>query len=72
MAGHVSFYFPNSEALFTGDTLFSLGCGKLFEGTPQQVSKASFVAKFLHMAYTMRAGKLSNWASSVTGGQTGF
>ncbi|GAQ92721.1 Glyoxylase [Klebsormidium nitens] len=35
--GHVSFYFPGSEALFTGDTLFSLGCGKLFEGTPQQM-----------------------------------
>jgi hydroxyacylglutathione hydrolase len=35
--GHVSFYFPDSEALFTGDTLFSLGCGKLFEGTPQQM-----------------------------------
>lgn len=39
--GHVSFYFPGSEALFTGDTLFSLGCGKLFEGTPQQVSGGS-------------------------------
>jgi hydroxyacylglutathione hydrolase len=32
-AGHVSFYFPEMKALFCGDTLFSLGCGKLFEGT---------------------------------------
>jgi len=32
-AGHVSYYFPQIKALFCGDTLFSLGCGKLFEGT---------------------------------------
>lgn len=36
--GHISFYFPGSGAIFTGDTLFSLSCGKLFEGTPEQVS----------------------------------
>ncbi|XP_009787477.1 putative hydroxyacylglutathione hydrolase 2, chloroplastic [Nicotiana tabacum] len=35
--GHISFYFPRSKAIFTGDTLFSLSCGKLFEGTPQQM-----------------------------------
>jgi len=35
--GHVSFYFPGSGAIFTGDTLFSLSCGKLFEGTPEQM-----------------------------------
>ncbi|KAK7262604.1 hypothetical protein RJT34_30179 [Clitoria ternatea] len=35
--GHVSFYFPGSGAIFTGDALFSLSCGKLFEGTPQQM-----------------------------------
>ncbi|XP_050213288.1 probable hydroxyacylglutathione hydrolase 2, chloroplastic [Mercurialis annua] len=35
--GHVSFYFPGSGVIFTGDTLFSLSCGKLFEGTPQQM-----------------------------------
>ncbi|XAR71110.1 Hydroxyacylglutathione hydrolase [Bertholletia excelsa] len=35
--GHVSFYFPGSRAIFTGDTLFSLSCGKLFEGTPEQM-----------------------------------
>ncbi|KAL8255866.1 hypothetical protein R6Q59_030933 [Mikania micrantha] len=34
--GHISFYFPASGAIFTGDTLFSLSCGKLFEGTPEQ------------------------------------
>ncbi|KAK7312396.1 hypothetical protein VNO77_36217 [Canavalia gladiata] len=35
--GHVSFYFPGSGAIFTGDALFSLSCGKLFEGTPEQM-----------------------------------
>ncbi|MBA0628619.1 hypothetical protein Godav_023320, partial [Gossypium davidsonii] len=34
---HISFYFPGSRAIFTGDTLFSLSCGKLLEGTPEQM-----------------------------------
>lgn len=32
-SGHIAFYFPGIKALFCGDTLFSLGCGRLFEGT---------------------------------------
>ncbi|MEM7377199.1 MAG: hydroxyacylglutathione hydrolase [Pseudomonadota bacterium] len=32
--GHVVYYLPESRVLFAGDTLFSLGCGKLFEGSP--------------------------------------
>lgn len=35
--GHVTYYFPRSGAVFTGDTLFSLSCGKLFEGNPEQM-----------------------------------
>ncbi|XLR40786.1 hypothetical protein S83_025446 [Arachis hypogaea] len=38
--GHISFYFPGSKAIFTGDTLFSLSCGKLFEGTPEQMQSS--------------------------------
>ena len=30
--GHVTYYFPEDGLAFTGDTLFSLGCGKVFEG----------------------------------------
>jgi hydroxyacylglutathione hydrolase len=30
--GHVSYHFPDAEAVFVGDTLFSVGCGKLLEG----------------------------------------
>ncbi|CAI8592195.1 unnamed protein product [Vicia faba] len=38
--GHISFYFPGSGAIFTGDTLFSLSCGKLFEGSPEQMQSS--------------------------------
>jgi hydroxyacylglutathione hydrolase len=31
--GHVSYYLPDEGIAFTGDTLFSLGCGRVFEGT---------------------------------------
>lgn len=30
--GHISYYFPDEAAVFVGDTLFSVGCGKLLEG----------------------------------------
>lgn len=33
----VAFYFPAAELVFTGDTLFGAGCGRLFEGTPAQM-----------------------------------
>ena len=36
-SGHIAFWFPGSHALFSGDTLFALGCGRLFEGTGQQM-----------------------------------
>lgn len=35
--GHIAYWFPDSDALFCGDTLFALGCGRLFEGTPEQM-----------------------------------
>ncbi len=41
--GHVSFFLPSGPALFCGDTLFSLGCGRLLEGTPEEMF-ASFAA----------------------------
>ena len=34
--GHIAFAFRDQRALFCGDTLFALGCGRMFEGTPQQ------------------------------------
>lgn len=35
--GQVSLWFADDAALFTGDTLFAMGCGRLFEGTPEQM-----------------------------------
>ena len=35
--GHIGFYFYKEDSVFTGDTLFSLGCGKIFEGTYSQM-----------------------------------
>lgn len=35
--GHIAYWFGGSRALFCGDTLFLLGCGRLFEGTPAQM-----------------------------------
>jgi len=34
--GHIAFYFPEEKTVFVGDSLFALGCGKMFEGTPEQ------------------------------------
>ena len=34
--GHIAYAFREQRALFCGDTIFALGCGKMFEGTPQQ------------------------------------
>ena len=35
--GHIAFYFEKEKVVFTGDTLFSLGCGRIFEGTYSQM-----------------------------------
>ena len=39
-SGHICFYFFNEKNIFTGDTLFSLGCGRIFEGTYSQMFKS--------------------------------
>lgn len=36
-AGHIAYVFDDEGVLFPGDTLFALGCGRLFEGTPEQM-----------------------------------
>jgi hydroxyacylglutathione hydrolase len=35
--GHIAYWFDRPRALFCGDTLFLMGCGRLFEGTPAQM-----------------------------------
>ena len=36
-AGHIAYHFAEDGAVFVGDTLFAMGCGRLFEGTPAQM-----------------------------------
>ena len=38
--GHIAFYSQKTNLVFTGDTLFSLGCGRIFEGTFEQMFKS--------------------------------
>ncbi len=35
--GHIAFYSKTEKVIFTGDTLFSMGCGRVFEGTYEQM-----------------------------------
>ena len=36
-AGHIAYHLPSEDTVFVGDTLFAMGCGRLFEGTAEQM-----------------------------------
>jgi hydroxyacylglutathione hydrolase len=36
-AGHIAYYFEQEGMIFVGDTMFAMGCGRLFEGTAEQM-----------------------------------
>ncbi|MFL6847280.1 MAG: hydroxyacylglutathione hydrolase [Sphingomicrobium sp.] len=36
-AGHIAYYFEHDGMIFVGDTMFAMGCGRLFEGTAEQM-----------------------------------
>ena len=36
-AGHIAYYFRDEGMIFVGDTMFAMGCGRLFEGTAEQM-----------------------------------
>jgi hydroxyacylglutathione hydrolase len=36
-AGHIAYHLPQAKVVFVGDTLFAMGCGRLFEGTAAQM-----------------------------------
>ncbi len=44
-SGHVCYHFFKQNILFTGDTLFSLGCGRIFEGTYEQMFSSLQIIK---------------------------
>lgn len=39
-SGHICLWFPDSRVLFSGDTMFAMGCGRAFEGTSEQLFHA--------------------------------
>lgn len=65
--GQVAYYVEEAKSLFVGDTLFSMGCGRLFEGTPEQMhASLARVAKappdtLLHVGheYTIKNGEFA-------------
>ena len=65
--GHIAYWFEDSDALFSGDALFALGCGRLFEGSPEQMwtslSKFSELPDQTHIycahEYTQSNGKFA-------------
>ena len=45
--GHICFFFEKEKVVFTGDTLFSLGCGRIFEGDHKQMLTSLNIIKKL-------------------------
>lgn len=71
--GHIAYWFEQEDALFCGDTLFALGCGRMFEGTAAQMWKSLSVLRALPDAtrvYCAHEYTQSNarFALSVDGG----
>jgi hydroxyacylglutathione hydrolase len=46
--GHIALIFDDEGAAFVGDTLFAMGCGRLFEGTPEQMYRS--LGRFAELA----------------------
>jgi len=68
-AGHIAYHFPTASALFPGDTLFAMGCGRLFEGTAQDMFSALGKLKVLPpetMVYCAHEYTLSNARFAIT------
>ena len=53
---HIAFYLEKEKIVFTGDTLFSLGCGKIFEGTYKQMFNSLNKLKNLPAATKVYSG----------------
>ena len=46
-SSHICYYEPNLHWLFCGDTLFSAGCGRVFDGTVEQLQRSLKILKYL-------------------------
>lgn len=68
-AGHIAFHLPSEDIVFVGDTLFAMGCGRLFEGTAEQMhSNLQRLAALppATLAYCAHEYTLSNGRFAVT------
>jgi len=68
-AGHIAYHFPTASALFPGDTLFAMGCGRLFEGSAQDMFEALGKLKVLPpetRVYCAHEYTLSNARFAIT------
>lgn len=75
--GHIAFHIPDSAALFCGDTLFALGCGRMFEGTPAQFWQSLVTLRALPPETRIYCGheytqSNARFALSVDGGNAGL
>eukprot|EP00940_MAST-03C_sp_MAST-3C-sp2_P000678 g678.t1 len=52
---HIGYYIPDSGVVFSGDTLFAMGCGRLFEGTADQMFDSIAKLKSLPASTTVYA-----------------
>ena len=73
--GHVAYHFPEAKALFSADSLMVMGCGRLFEGTPEQMWRSLATMAALPgdtLVYSGHEYAESNarFALSVDGGNT--
>ncbi len=73
--GHVALHFEDAKVAFVGDTLFALGCGRLFEGTAEQMHRslqrlaalAEDTALYCGHEYTLANAR---WAAHAEPGNT--
>jgi len=73
--GHVCYHFPHEQLVFVGDTAFAMGCGRMFEGTPEvfhaSLSKLSALPDETQMfcghEYTEANGKFAQHVDASNG-----
>ncbi len=71
-SGHIAYWFFEEQKLFSGDTLFAMGCGRLFEGSPRQMFKSLGQIKKLPLTtkiyctheYTVQNGRFARQVDS--------
>ncbi|MEO1475134.1 MAG: hydroxyacylglutathione hydrolase [Pseudomonadota bacterium] len=51
--GHIAFHFANDNIAFVGDSVFALGCGRIFEGTPEMMWESMLTVRSLPAATTL-------------------